>query len=95
MQDISSYIISYNLKFEANLPLLCAVLDIRLHHVSVPTQVIVAKSLTAKGVMSIATKVAIQMCCKIGGAPWTVEIPLSVSEHYYSVCIEKVVKCEM
>lgn len=44
---------------------------------AVPTQVIVAKSLTAKGVMSIATKVAIQLCCKIGGAPWTVEIPLS------------------
>jgi aubergine-like protein len=46
----------------------------------VPTQVIVAKNLTSKGVMSIATKVAIQLCCKIGGAPWTVEIPLSVSE---------------
>ncbi|KDR24113.1 Protein piwi, partial [Zootermopsis nevadensis] len=44
---------------------------------AVPTQVIVARSLTAKSVMSIATKVAIQMSCKIGGAPWTVEIPLS------------------
>lgn len=45
-----------------------------------PTQVVLAKSLTAKGVMSIATKVAVQLCCKIGGAPWTVDIPLSVSE---------------
>jgi hypothetical protein len=49
-------------------------------HVLVPSQVIVARSLTAKGVMSIATKVAVQLCCKIGGAPWSVEIPLSVSE---------------
>jgi aubergine-like protein len=47
--------------------------------------VIVAKSLTAKGVMSIATKVAIQLCCKIGGAPWTVEIPLNVSDSDLSV----------
>jgi aubergine-like protein len=42
--------------------------------------VILAKNLIAKGVMSIATKVAIQLSCKIGGAPWTVEIPLTVSE---------------
>lgn len=27
--------------------------------------------------MSIATKVAIQMNCKLGGAPWSVQIPLS------------------
>lgn len=27
--------------------------------------------------MSIATKVSIQMNCKLGGAPWTVAIPLS------------------
>ncbi|KAK7869731.1 hypothetical protein R5R35_011798 [Gryllus longicercus] len=44
---------------------------------AVPTQVILQKNLTSKGVMSIATKVAIQMNCKIGGAPWTLEIPLS------------------
>lgn len=44
---------------------------------AVPTQVILAKNLNAKGVMSIATKVAIQLSCKIGGAPWTVEIPLT------------------
>lgn len=29
------------------------------------------------GVMSIATKVAIQLNCKVGGAPWTVILPLS------------------
>lgn len=27
--------------------------------------------------MSIATKVAIQMNCKLGGAPWAVQVPLS------------------
>ncbi|XP_069703667.1 piwi-like protein Siwi isoform X2 [Periplaneta americana] len=43
---------------------------------AVPTQLILHKNLTSKNVMSIATKVAIQMNCKIGGAPWTVEIPL-------------------
>ena len=29
-----------------------------------------------KGLMSVATKVAIQMNCKLGGEPWTVKIPL-------------------
>ncbi|KAJ8925852.1 hypothetical protein NQ315_009704 [Exocentrus adspersus] len=43
----------------------------------VPTQVILSKNLTSKGVMSIATKVAIQLNCKVGGAPWTVVLPLS------------------
>ncbi|XP_056630152.1 piwi-like protein Siwi [Diorhabda sublineata] len=43
----------------------------------VPTQVILAKNLTSKGVMSIATKVAIQLNCKVGGAPWSVLMPLS------------------
>ncbi|KAF4530652.1 hypothetical protein B566_EDAN004891 [Ephemera danica] len=32
--------------------------------------------MTNRGAMSIATKVAIQMNCKLGGAPWTVEIPV-------------------
>lgn len=43
----------------------------------IPTQVIVKKNLSSKGAMSIATKVAIQINCKLGGAPWTVEMPLS------------------
>lgn len=43
----------------------------------VPSQVILAKTLTNKGVMSIATKVAIQLNCKIGGIPWSVHIPVS------------------
>ncbi|XP_078036019.1 aubergine [Augochlora pura] len=40
----------------------------------VPSQVILAKNLT-KNVRSIATKVAIQLVCKLGGAPWSVELP--------------------
>ncbi|XP_052126257.1 piwi-like protein Siwi [Frankliniella occidentalis] len=46
---------------------------------AVPTQVIQAKNVTKPQAarLSIASKVAIQMCCKIGGAPWTVSIPLS------------------
>jgi len=44
----------------------------------VPNQCILYKTITNKGVMSIATKVAIQMNCKVGGAPWAVEIPLKV-----------------
>ncbi|XP_044740246.1 piwi-like protein Siwi [Chrysoperla carnea] len=42
----------------------------------VPTQVIVAKTLRNKGAMSIATKVAIQINCKLGGAAWGAENPL-------------------
>ncbi|KAL1117937.1 hypothetical protein AAG570_004251, partial [Ranatra chinensis] len=44
---------------------------------AVPTQVVVAKNLTSKGALSIATKIAIQINCKIGGTPWTVNIPMS------------------
>lgn len=41
----------------------------------VPSQVFVQRNLTSKGVRSIATKVAIQLNCKLGGAPWSVELP--------------------
>ncbi|PSN42981.1 hypothetical protein C0J52_13213 [Blattella germanica] len=43
---------------------------------AVPTQVILKKNINSKNVPAIATKVAIQLNCKIGGAPWTVEIPM-------------------
>jgi aubergine-like protein len=42
----------------------------------VPSQVCLSKTLSHKNIMSIATKIAIQMNCKLGGAPWRVEIPL-------------------
>ncbi|KAG8223661.1 hypothetical protein J437_LFUL001768 [Ladona fulva] len=45
---------------------------------AVPTQVVTQRSITnPKGLMSIATKVAIQINCKTGGAPWCVEIPIA------------------
>ncbi|CAG9813111.1 unnamed protein product [Phaedon cochleariae] len=59
----------------------------------VPTQVILAKNLTSKGVMSIATKVAIQLNCKVGGAPWTVMMPLThLMIVGYDVCRDTVNK---
>ncbi|XP_029174895.1 piwi-like protein Siwi isoform X2 [Nylanderia fulva] len=42
----------------------------------VPSQVCVFKTMTHRNVMSIATKIAIQMNCKLGGAPWSVDIPM-------------------
>lgn len=49
---------------------------------AIPTQVVVHKTMMPKngnwgGVKSVATKVLIQMNCKLGGAAWTVKIPLS------------------
>lgn len=46
---------------------------------AIPSQVVLKKSMLSKGVMSIATKIVIQLNCKIGGAPWTVNIPSKVS----------------
>ncbi|KAL0122352.1 hypothetical protein PUN28_007227 [Cardiocondyla obscurior] len=42
----------------------------------VPSQVFLQKNLNGRNAMSIATKVAIQMNCKLGGAPWAVDNPL-------------------
>jgi len=43
----------------------------------VPSQVVVARTLNKpKGLMSVATKIAIQMNCKLGGDVWGVEMPL-------------------
>lgn len=49
---------------------------------AVPTQVIMQKTMMPKkggmgGVMSIATKVMIQINCKLGGAPWMIKYPLA------------------
>ncbi|CAH1169267.1 unnamed protein product [Phyllotreta striolata] len=43
----------------------------------VPSQVVLSKQFSSKGAMSIATKIAIQLNCKVGGAPWSVIMPLS------------------
>merc|ERR1719369_1461008 len=44
----------------------------------VPSQCVTSTVLAKpKGLMSVATKVAVQMSCKLGGEPWAVKIPLS------------------
>lgn len=53
---------------------------------AMPCQVIVGKNLQSKGVMSIATKVAIQMNCKAGGAPWGTSMPKNTMVCGYDVC---------
>ncbi|XP_059049511.1 piwi-like protein Siwi isoform X2 [Achroia grisella] len=54
---------------------------------AVPTQVVCARNMTSKSAMSIATKIAIQINCKLGGAPWTVSIPLkTLMVIGYDVC---------
>ena len=43
----------------------------------VPSQVMTSTVLgKPKGLMSVATKVVVQMNCKLGGEPWAVDIPL-------------------
>lgn len=48
---------------------------------AVPTQVILTKTITPKdrggNIRSVAMKVAIQLNCKLGGAPWMVGMPIS------------------
>ena len=46
----------------------------------VPSQVIVHKTIRSdpRKVMSVATKVAIQLNCKLGGEVWTTDIPVSM-----------------
>ena len=48
----------------------------------IPTQVMLTKTITPKqggggGLMSVASKVVIQMNCKLGGAAWMIKMPLS------------------
>lgn len=40
----------------------------------VPSQVFLQKNLNGRNTMSIATKVAIQMNCKLGGVPWCIDL---------------------
>lgn len=43
----------------------------------VPSQVVLLKSVRNKTFTSIATKIAIQINCKLGGSPWTLDIPIT------------------
>lgn len=42
----------------------------------IPSQCFVSRNVTSKGLMSIATKVVVQMNAKLGGEPWSIKIPL-------------------
>uniref|UniRef100_A0A0A9Z7D5 Protein piwi n=1 Tax=Lygus hesperus TaxID=30085 RepID=A0A0A9Z7D5_LYGHE len=46
---------------------------------AIPSQVVLAKNLNSKGIMSICTKIAIQINCKLGGSPWSSPIPFKQS----------------
>lgn len=47
---------------------------------TVPSQVVLQRTLTKKqGLMSVATKIAIQMNCKMGGDVWGCSIPVSTN----------------
>ena len=47
---------------------------------TVPSQMVVSRTLNkAKQLMSVATKIAIQMNCKMGGVVWAVPIPVSIA----------------
>jgi len=44
---------------------------------TVPSQVVLARTLNKKQMlMSVATKIAIQLNCKMGGEVWALEIPV-------------------
>ncbi|XP_069969548.1 piwi-like protein 2 [Penaeus vannamei] len=51
-----------------------------------PSQCVLSRTLFKKQrLMSVATKVAIQMNCKLGGEPWNVAIPIKVITNPYSI----------
>lgn len=59
----------------------------------VPSQVCLVKTMTHRSIKSIATKIAIQMNCKLGGAPWFVDIPLDgIMMIGFDVCHDTTVK---
>jgi len=60
-----------------NKPELYAVVKKRLSiNLGLPSQCFLAKNLTNKGLMSIATKVVVQINAKLGGEPWSVQVPI-------------------
>lgn len=52
-------------------------LAVFLLFISVPSQVIVGRTISKKNMlMSVCTKIGIQLNCKLGGEAWAVEIPV-------------------
>ena len=55
-----------------------AVKKITLCNLPIPSQCLTAtvlRKFATKGMMSLASKVAVQMACKLGGEPWAVKVP--------------------
>lgn len=55
----------------------CCICVFIIHLFSVPSQVVLLKNVQ-KNNLSVCTKIAIQINCKLGGAPWLVTIPKKV-----------------
>ena len=54
---------------------------------SVPSQCILARTLSKKQMlMSVVTKVALQLNCKLGGELWALEIPVRLCVVYELYC---------
>lgn len=49
----------------------------------VPCQIVTSNTLNSKNVKSILTKVAIQICCKLGGEIWGLHIPVNIFNFHY------------
>lgn len=69
------------ISWSGELNFLFTILSVTSAGISIPTQVIVQKTMQPKksdaaGVMSIATKVMIQLNCKLGGATWMNKFPI-------------------
>jgi aubergine-like protein len=45
-------------------------------NIGIPSQCFLSKNVTNKGLMSVATKVVIQMNAKLGGEPWSCPVPV-------------------
>jgi len=60
----------------------------------VPTQLIIHKILISENVRSIATTVDIQINCKVGGAHWTIDIPVQVSLYIRKITQSHLSSCD-
>lgn len=53
----------------------------------VPSQCVVARTLSRpQAMMTVATKIALQMACKMGGELWSVEIPVRCTSYQCASC---------
>ena len=84
--NMIQYCLKLKLKTKQNFPLLIYCFNGPFYNMiclicfTVPSQMVVSRTLNkAKQLMSVATKIAIQMNCKMGGVVWAVPIPVSIA----------------